>query len=614
MGNLLELNPLVRMAKALRRSTLWLACAAALASCGGGQSDAPVPSASPSDTTANDAGAIPASNECGPITLAPPRAVSGTNRIALAWQGPAFKTVTVWVQAAADLAFEEVDAVVTGHRAEFSRGPSYRLDFPAARVRVRGCTDAGACVNSNDKPLLGALLDTTARLPSPNPGGGDGFGSAVAVGADGNTMAVAGTAVGTAVGDPDHLHLFQRDAQGRWQRTQVLAPPDCTRFVPGTAELDGAGATLAVSREPAPGCPADTGTIEVFARSGEGWEHAARIADEPARVEHRFGPLSLARDGRTLAASTHEVAYEANVPWPGTVPWSGRARVYVRDDAGRWVLATTLVPDASGAVNAALGTPRLSGNGMVLAVQGGRDVLEPLDPQTRQPDPFVALFTREGTSNWTARTMVRSTKRQDCCFLREENDRFGISVALDHEGNTLAVGASGDNSDPSDTVGDPDNLGARDSGAVWIYTRTAEAAWSWQAFVKAPGAGVGSYFFGTRVALDRSGRLLAASAIGLSQPAGVNRNHEADRDQRIVANDPAVGGPSYGGAAYVFARDDAGHWTQRAAMLPPLEPRSRTPSYDAFAMAFSADASTLVLGVTEIEADDSAVASGVFVY
>jgi hypothetical protein len=49
------------------------------------------------------------------------------------------------------------------------------------------------------------------------------------------------------------------------------------------------------------------------------------------------------------------------------------------------------------------------------------------------------------------------------------------------------------------------------------------------------------------------------------------------------------------------------------ALQPPLEPRTRAPLFDAFAMAFSADAWTLVLCVQEIEGD-SLVASGVFVY
>ena len=99
MGDLLERNPFVR--RALGRWTFWVFCAVALASCGGGRSDPPWPSTSPGNTTAPDAITIAGSNDCGPITLAPPHAVTDTSRIALTWQGPDFKSVTVLIQPAA---------------------------------------------------------------------------------------------------------------------------------------------------------------------------------------------------------------------------------------------------------------------------------------------------------------------------------------------------------------------------------------------------------------------------------------------------------------------------------------------------------------------------------
>jgi trimeric autotransporter adhesin len=425
---------------------------------------------------------------------------------------------------------------------------------------------------------------------------------------DDNTLVVAGARAGTPGGGAAHLHLFERDAQGRWQRRQVLEAEACAQFVAGSASLDGAGDTLAVSSTPTAACPAQGGAIEVFARAGTQWQRVARIADEPTRLDQRFGELSLARDGRTLAASV----FDAALPLPSPAPWSGRARVYVRDDAGAWTLAAALAPEGSGALRAAFGTPRLSGNGAVLAVQGGREIPNPQDPTApAQPDSFVALFTRELASGWIARTTVRSTKPQDCCALREDNDRFGASLALDDDGSTLAVGAPGDNSDASDTVGDPGNHGQPDSGAVWIFRRSSPAVWSRQAFVKAPG-NTGVDFFGASVALDRDGRTLAATALGQSVPAGVNRNQAADRF--AVIEPTTQGGTSFGGAAYVFASDDAGQWTQRATALPPLEPRTHKTNFDVFAMAFAIDTATLVLGVEENTGDGLPVTTSVFVY
>jgi hypothetical protein len=289
--------------------------------------------------------------------------------------------------------------------------------------------------------------------------------------------------------------------------------------------------------------------------------------------------------------------------------------VYTRD-AGAWTLAAVLVPEASNGLFARFGTPRLSGNGAVLAVQGLREIPNPqFSTAPAQPDAFVALFTREATSGWIARTTVRSTKPQDCCAQRQDNDEFATSLALNHDGSTLAVGAPGDNSDPSDTVGDPLNHGRPNSGAVWIFRRTGEAVWSRQAFVKAlggPSFGPAPDFFGTSVALDRDGRVLAATALGQSLPVGVNRNQAADRLAVIWPVDQDV--PEFGGAAYVFAPDETGQWTQRATAFPPLEPRTRMARFDVFGMAFAADTATLVLGVQEHADDGPPVTTSVFVY
>jgi len=558
----------------------------------------------PAAEHANSAAAQPRQVAPVGIVLDPPEAIRGSNRLALQWSSAGDLVYSVLVAANGDADFVARANGINGRSARLERGPAWRLDFPTARVKVRGCDATGGCIDSNEQPLLDALLGSVVELPSPNAGGRDGFGSAVALSADGSVLAVAGAAAGAAVGAADHLHLFERDAQGRWQARQVLAPATCARFVAGSASLDGVGATLAVTSVPASDCPAHSGAIEVFVRTGARWQPAAHIADEAAQVAQRFGALSLARDGRVLAAE----AFDAATP----PPWSGRARVYVRDDAGAWRLSATLAPEPSGMLRAAFGTPRLSGNGAVLAVQGIREIANPQEPTApAQPDAFVALFTHEGASGWTARTTVRSTKPQDCCALARDNDRFAASLALDDDGSTLAVGAPGDNSDASDTVGDPGNFGRRDSGAVWIFRRTGEAAWSRHAFVKAP-AGGGADFFGTNVALDRDGRVLAATALGQSQPAGVNRNHASDR---VPVIEPATeGGSSFGGAAYVFACDGTGRWTQRVTAVPPLEPRTHKTLFDSLAMAFAADASTLVLGVQENTEDGTPANTSVFVY
>jgi hypothetical protein len=163
MANLLTRDLFIQMVVTGRRLILCAACAATLVACGGGQSGpaAIEGSVSPAGADTTD----------GPsIALNPPGTVGPGNRIGLTWQASSNLTsYTVFVQRVADQAFEAVDAVVAGQSAQFSRGAAYRLDFPTARVRVRGCIDANQCVDSNEQPLLDALLGgLRAARPRPS--------------------------------------------------------------------------------------------------------------------------------------------------------------------------------------------------------------------------------------------------------------------------------------------------------------------------------------------------------------------------------------------------------------------------------------------------------------
>ena len=257
MANLVACDLLIRMVITPRRWLFSAVCVATLVSCGGGQGDVTAGSPSTAAASAESDGAAACE---ATIALDPPRTVDGSNRIEVSWHGQGFNSFSVLVQRAVGQAFEPVDAVIAGQSAQVSRGPAYRVDFPTARVRVRGCIAANQCVDSNVQPLLDALLAGVIELPPPN-AGIDNMGSTVVLSGDGNTLAVEGVAVGVVVNGmsagvaTDHLHLFDRDAQGRWLLRQVLRPSACTGFVAGSTSLDGAGTTLAVSHLPLEGCP-----------------------------------------------------------------------------------------------------------------------------------------------------------------------------------------------------------------------------------------------------------------------------------------------------------------------------------------------------------------------
>ena len=73
----------------------------------------------------------------------------------------------------------------------------------------------------------------------------------------------------------------------------------------------------------------------------------------------------------------------------------------------------------------------------------------------------VYVFTRsDGT--WTQQAYVKASNA-------DAGDRFGYSVALAADGNTLAVGAYEESSSATGINGDQSNNSASSSGAVYLY-------------------------------------------------------------------------------------------------------------------------------------------------
>ncbi len=91
-------------------------------------------------------------------------------------------------------------------------------------------------------------------------------------------------------------------------------------------------------------------------------------------------------------------------------------------------------------------------------------------------------------------------------------DGFGESVALSADGNTLAVGAPGEDSAATGVGGDQLNDLFATAGAVYVFIR-AGAAWSQQAYLKASNSRADD-IFGFSVALGADGNTLAVGAAG----------------------------------------------------------------------------------------------------
>jgi hypothetical protein len=111
----------------------------------------------------------------------------------------------------------------------------------------------------------------------------------------------------------------------------------------------------------------------------------------------------------------------------------------------------------------------------------------------------VYVFRRSGTA-WLLEAYLKASNTGS-------DDHFGASVAL--SGDTLTVGAPGEDSAATGINGNQDDNAATGSGAVYVFRRSG-TAWLQQAYLKASNTGGGDYF-GNSVAL--AGDTLAVGAL-----------------------------------------------------------------------------------------------------
>ncbi|TMQ12317.1 MAG: hypothetical protein E6J91_21060 [Deltaproteobacteria bacterium] len=193
----------------------------------------------------------------------------------------------------------------------------------------------------------------------------------------------------------------------------------------------------------------------------------------------------------------------------------------------------------------------------------------------------VYVFTRSGAT-WSQQAYVKASNT-------DAGDRFGINLALSHDGATLVVGADSEASAATGINGDQTSNVPPGAGAVYVFTRSA-ATWSQQAYVKASNTGAFDGF-GGYLALSADGATLAVAAVGEASTAtGINGNQLDNLTQDA-------------GAVYVFSRSGS-TWSQQAYVKA-----SNTSRLGDFGhgVALSADGSTLAIGAD----GDSSGATGV---
>ena len=200
----------------------------------------------------------------------------------------------------------------------------------------------------------------------------------------------------------------------------------------------------------------------------------------------------------------------------------------------------------------------------------------------------VYVFTRTG-STWTQQAYIKGSNTKTLDF-------FGWSISV--SGDTLAVGAIGEDSNAKGVNGDQADTSASMSGAVYVFTRTG-STWDQQGYIKASNTETDDRF-GSSVAV--SGDTLAVGAYAeASNAKGVN----GDQSDNSAPDS---------GAVYVFTRTGSA-WNQQAyikasnAETNDSFGSSVSVSGDTLAVGASAEASNAT-GVNGNQADNSASDSG----
>ena len=430
----------------------------------------------------------------------------------------------------AAVAFAQVGADVTGTSVNHDIALHQRVN---AAYRVEACNSVG-CTASSDLSLATNLLPAIGYFKASNTQAGASF-ARVALSGDGSTMVVG---------------------------------------APG----DGGNAA---------------GAAYVFTRSAGSWAHQARITASNAGADDGFGTrVALSVDGSTLAVGARKEDSNATGvngnEADNSAADSGAVYVFVRS-AGAWTQQAYVKASNPGAGDEFGVAVALSARGDTLAVGAYLEASNatgvngnPLDNSALGAGA-VYVFTRQGTV-WSQQAYLKASNTNAVDF-------FGVAVALNEDGSTLAVGALGEASNATGIDGDQADNSASGAGAVYVFTRTA-GTWTQQAYVKASNTGANDCF-GSSVALSADGATLAVSAdFEASSATGVNGN-------------PADNSASGAGAVYVFTRI-ATVWTQQAYIKS-----SNAGASDAFgrSVALSADGNTLAMGASG-EASSAAGVNG----
>ena len=384
-----------------------------------------------------------------------------------------------------------------------------------------------------------------ARVQANAPQAGGFFGYHLDLSADGRVM---------AVGAYGSVYVFTRVGETWTQQARFESSAGASEYFGIAVALSANGDTLAIGAHFAfgPNNAYASGRVYVYTNANGTWALQARVQAGDA-VEHgHFGTVTISADGNTLAvgAYAYDLAHAR----------SGKVHIFTRSD-GMWTEQSRLQASDAAGTDCFGVSVALAADGNTLAVSaycaensGGVGAGN------------AYMFARAG-SVWTEQARLQASDPA-------AEVRFGTRIAISADGSTMATGAYLAR-----------NSGGEAAGNAYVFTRS-DGVWTEQSRLQASDAAPDGRF-GTSLALNADGSMLAVGAYASTNSGGVNA-----------------------GNAYVFTRT-GDTWTERSRLQAS---DAAAGDYFGIRVAMCPDGSTLAVGAYGVSNSGLFQAGRVYVF
>ncbi len=401
-------------------------------------------------------------------------------------------------------------------------------------------------------------------------------GDTVVVGApweDSNATGVNGNQADNSRRDSGAAYVFVRDGDGDWSQQAYLKASYAGSFDQFGRKVAMSGDTVVVGVASEDSFAVDSGAVYVFVRDGGVWSQQAFLKASNIDLKDRFGE-SVAVSGDTVVVGvayedSNDVGVNGNQTDNSAVD-SGAAYIFVRDSFDVWSQQAYLKASNTGSFDQFGRSVAISDDTVVVGVAYEDSNAVGVNGNQADNTAFGSgaayVFVRDRFGVWSQQAYLKASNT-------DASDFLGWSVSV--SGDTVVVGAAHEDSNAVGVNGNQADNTVDGSGAVYVFVRDG-GVWSQQAYLKASNTDARDYFGRSVDVCDDT--VVIGAWFEDSNATGVNRN---DADNSAVNS----------GAAYVFVRDDANVWSQRAYLKA-----SNTDAGERFGNSAAVSGDTVVIG------------------